>query len=401
MSHDKIAVPETDRLLASQVRPLAAVTVPLATAVGRVLREEIIADRPLPPFDRCMMDGYALRAAEAVCGATLKVAARHHAGEPGIALPAEPLTAIEVMTGAFLPTGADVVVPYEDTEPAGKGMIRITDKEPIRPWDYVHRHGSDYPQGEVLLKPGTRLGPVEAGIAASCGYANVQVSESPRIAIIGTGDELVAIDQQPAPHQIRRSNAVAITAALNASDFPVTTTTHFDDEAVRGGKTLHDLINTHDVVVISGAVSRGRKDWVAPILDRYCERIFHGVAQRPGKPMGVWAAASGARVFGLPGNPVSTLVAAHRYVLPYLRACAAESPTPPLHLPLAGPFRFDPPLTLFLPVAIDGAGRAVPQPVNNSGDYARLAGTQGFLELPAAESSWQTGAFFPYTPWSR
>ncbi len=396
-----ISVQEADKLLRTNVSLTPSVRCPLGKAAGRVLREDILADRDLPPFDRCMLDGYALRASEAKPGATFKVHARVHAGEPTQPLPDEPFAAIEVMTGSVLPPGADAVVGYEDTEALADGSFRYHTEEPLSAGDAVHRQGSDYPKDSPLLKAGAVLGPVEAGIVASCGYAEPLYSQQPRIAIFGTGDELVPVETKPEPHQLRESNLHAIENALAGAGFSAGLVTRLGDDVKSEKEKLVQALEANDVIVISGAVSKGRRDWIPSALDALSSKVFHGVAQRPGKPMGFWKKENGPAIFGLPGNPVSTLVATHRYVLPYLRACTGMAANRPRMVELAAPFSFPRNMTLFLPFSFDEEGRAQPRPLNNSGDYARLAGTAGFLELAADESDWTQGCLLPYTLWQQ
>lgn len=394
---DLIDVAEADARITALVRSMDAERVPLAAAHGRVLHEAVLADRDLPPFNRVMMDGYAIRRGTdnsvsdyQICGSAL-------AGSRQQMLPADRAAALEVMTGAPLPEGADTVVPFEDTERDGD-HFRVTDPD-VETGQFIHAQASDQPQGTRLLEPGVQLRSVEIGIAASCGYAELCVAPQPRLSVFGTGDELVPVAQTPAPHQIRRSNAEVVAAALTSAGADVRTRGHLSDKVDHEQATLQEAILNSNIVVISGAVSKGRLDWIPGFLNKIGECRFHGVRQRPGKPMGVWKAESGAVIFALPGNPVSTLACTHRYIIPYLEACAGRSPAL-REVTLRESFSFDRPLTLFLPVRRDSTDGAIPAPVNNSGDYASLAATDGFIELPSTENHWTAGARARFTSWS-
>lgn len=396
---DLISVAEADARIAAIQDVAPPIRCPLAKAAGRVLREDILADRPLPPFDRVMMDGYALRYQSITDGVReFRVVGQCLAGEVAGQLPSGADVALEIMTGAPLPEGADVIIPYEETEKTAPG-IRLREGADIEPGQCIHRLGSDYAPQSKLVPAGSLMGPVEMGVAASCGYAELLVSPNPRIAVVGTGDELVPISETPAPHQIRTSNATAIESALGLARFHVGEMAHWPDDPQAGGGAMQSLLDHCDVVVIAGAVSKGQRDWIPGALDERAEKIFHGVRQRPGKPMGLWRTSSGCTVFALPGNPVSAIVGLHRYVLPYLRKRDGQPAQPPLQVTLAEDIQFVPLLTCFLPVRLE-VGRAIPQRINNSGDYARLVGTQGFVELSADASEWTAGHQAPCFLWS-
>ncbi len=370
---------------------------PLEQAAGRVLAERLVADRDLPPFDRVMMDGVAIRYRDRQPGERFTVSGEATAGAPVQALSDVPRQAISVMTGCPLPRGADTVVPLEDLCWEEDGFRLAADAD-VTEGQYIHRCGSDAARGRELVSAGTRLTAVEIGIAASCGYANLPVTRQPLVAVYGTGDELVTVECQPQPHQVRRSNTYAVAAALAAQQIAVHETGHFSDAIDDETRVLEALLARADVVIICGAASKGKLDWIPAALERLGRSLFHGVRQRPGKPMGVWVTDTGTTVFVLPGNPVSTLVGTHRFVLPFLLAQQGIGFTPPV-MTLSEPFAFAPALTLFLPVRRSGPGTVAPCPVNNSGDFVGLARTAGFIELAADENRWTTGTPAPFYQW--
>jgi molybdopterin molybdotransferase len=392
-----VSVARVDAVLAGLTLPRAVEAVSLEAAVGRVLMQAIVADRDLPPFDRVMMDGYAIRHADLQSGQRFTVRGEALAGAARKTLSDAPLTAMAVMTGAPLPHGADTVVRIEATQRVGGDLV-ITKPDSIAHGDFVHRRGSDKKSGSLLVEVGQTLRSVEIGIAASAGYADLRVSVRPRLVAIGTGDEMVPVEVVPEAHQIRRSNAAAVMAALGPLPAQVSPPVHLNDCVETETHRLEQAVSCHDVVIISGAVSKGRLDWIPHALDRIGQCLFHGVAQRPGKPMGVWQTESGTVIFALPGNPVSTLVGAHRHLRPWL--CKAMGlPCPVQRAVLSTDLSNPSPLTLFCPVRRKADGTAEPVAINNSGDYAALSCSDGFIELPDGQNHWTAGESVAFYPW--
>jgi molybdopterin molybdotransferase len=308
------------------------------------------------------------------------------------------------MTGAVLPVGCDSVVPIEKLA-IELGHAALALHAQVEPWQNVHRRGSDTRQGALLLSAGRRLRAPEIAIAASAGMARIRVASQPMLAVISTGNELVEPGEPVLAHQVRRSNAYAVVSALRAHGFQRVADDHIRDDAEELRERLHFHLETHDVLVLSGGVSMGRFDLVPQVLGELGVRtIFHKVAQRPGKPLWFGVAPSGAAVFGLPGNPVSTLVCLTRFVLPALRGSLGQSPQPAQRMALAAPVTVTPPLTHFLPVRLeqDDWGRewAVPAPTNGSGDFTGLAGTEGFVELPPGPNTYAKGFVTRLFRWS-
>ncbi|GAB2461603.1 molybdopterin molybdenumtransferase MoeA [Hymenobacter qilianensis] len=398
-----ISVAEAERLVLTTVRPLPAETVPLLAATGRVLRQDLTADRDFPPFNRVAMDGIAL-VFEAVAGGqiTFPIETIQFAGAPPQPLQ-NPQAAVEIMTGAVLPPGTDTVVRYEDVtfqEVDGQRTVTIQGL-PERAGHNVHARAADRHQGDLLVPAGTRLGPAEIAVAATIGAATVLVTRLARLAIVSTGDELVDVAEQPLPHQIRRSNAAMLQAAAQAAG-ATTEAFHFidDQDVLRQG--LPQLLREFDAVVLSGGVSKGQADFLPGVLRELgVEQIFHEVEQRPGKPFWFGQQPGGAVVFALPGNPVSTFVNYYRYVQPWLRACQSPEmpPAPAAVAELVTDVSFRPRLTHFLPVRLemapDGRLLAHPQRAGGSGDLASLLHCDGFLELPAEQTEFPAGQVWP------
>ena len=395
---------EADLLIGQHLQCLPIESLPLAQCAGTVLRENIYAERDQPPFDRVAMDGVALDS-QAVGAATrsFRVQATQAAGDPPLTL-AAPGDCIEVMTGAVLPVACDCVIPVEELSVA-RGQVTLVPGARAEAWQNVHRRGSDTRQGTLLLSSGVRLRAPEIAITASAGMARIRVSSQPMLAVISTGNELVEPGEPVLAHQVRRSNAYAIVSALRERGFQRVADDHIQDDSQELRERLRFHLETHDVLVLSGGVSMGRFDLVPEVLEELGVRaIFHKVAQRPGKPLWFGVAPSGAAVFGLPGNPVSTLVCLIRYVLPALCGSLGQNPPPAERIALAAPVTVTPPLAHFLPVRFeqDDWGRtwAVPAPTNGSGDFTALAGTGGFVELPPGPNTYPKGFVTRVYRWS-
>jgi molybdopterin molybdotransferase len=386
---------EADELIAQHLTCLPIESLPLAQCAGAVLRENVYAERDQPPFDRVTMDGIALDSRVVREGTRrLPIQAMQAAGDPPLTLAARD-HCIEVMTGTPLPAGCDAVVPVERIR-IRDGAAELAEEVSVDPDQNVHRRGSDTRQGNLLLAAGTRLGPPEIAIAAGAGMARIRVSSQPMLAVISTGNELIEPGEPILPHQVRRSNAYAIAAALRLHGFQRVADDHIADDPAELRRRLKFHLETHDVLVLSGGVSMGKLDLVPRMLEELGVRcVFHKVAQRPGKPLWFGIAASGAAVLALPGNPVSTAVCVSRYVLPALAASQGQASSRPERMALAAPVTVPSALTLFLPIRIEiddwGRSWAVPTPTNGSGDFTALAGTDGFVELPPGPNTHPKG----------
>lgn len=398
-----ISVSQADQLIAANMMPFPVRDCPVEDALGCVLREDLAAERDQPPFDRVCMDGIALSfeawergQREYGCEGV------QAAGHPQLTL-ANAENCIEVMTGAMLPVGCDTVVRVEDTQRRGS-VVHVDGDAKVVQWQNVHKRGTDHLKGALLLPSGQRLGAPEIGIAASVGKAKVSVANEPAVAVVSTGDELVDFDGPLAPYQIRRSNAFAVKAMFEDAGFRKVDTHHGPDNEVELEEILRACLAKYGVLVLSGGVSMGKFDYVPRVLEKLGVRcVFHRVAQRPGKPLWFGVGPEGQPVFGLPGNPVSTLVCCRRYVIKHLLAALGLQERLPLTPALSREVQFKPALTLFLSVRLDsdagGVLQAVPSPTNTSGDYAALAGTDGFIELPAEAEVFPENTVAPLYPW--
>ncbi len=375
----------------------------LPEAQGRVLAEDLLADRDFPPFDRVAMDGIALKASEVLDGGRVfRNAGCQAAGRPRRNHPLERGSCLEVMTGAVLPRDCDTVIPYEQIEAEGGGF-RLVQPEAVRPWRHVHRQGSDRQEGSVLLEKGVLLRSPEIAVAATIGKLAMQVACRPRLLVLSTGDELVPVSHTPQSHQIRQSNGPALVAALRRAGHPTPEPRHLGDEVDLLRRGMAEALHETDILILSGGVSRGKFDYVPALIEQlgvHC--VFHRVRQRPGQPLWFGRSDEGKVVFGLPGNPVSALVGLHRYILPWITPGGADHGMD--FLPLAEPFEFKPDLCCFLPVKVevgeDGARSVLPRPTAGSGDLAGLCDSDGFIELPQGRQEYPAGFKAAYRPWS-
>ena len=399
-----ISVKDADHILTDETWSMPTEAVPLQASYGRVLRSRLCSDRDLPPYDRATMDGIAVSSAVLAAGRRcFVVESEAVAGRPAISLSAES-GCVRIMTGAVLPNGADMVIPSEEVN-FGDGVAQVKVGVEATPWQNVHRIASDGRAGDVVLEPGVRIGEREAAVIASVGVSQIMVSRIPRVAILTTGDEVVAVDAPVEPYQIRQSNRYAAESILSGAGFSAGSE-HLPDDQGLLCDHAERLLEDHDVLITTGAVSMGVTDNMPQVLKGAgMQERFHRLNQRPGKPLWFGTAVLGGRTraaFGLPGNPVSVAVCLRRYVLPFLfRLMEMKSPVLETAV-LAEEVRFPMPLTYYLPVAIDSSGgriSAAPRPIGGSGDYLGLMTSDGFVELDERLDFFTAGHVAPLYRW--
>ena len=400
-----------DDVFAGLARRIDREQVVLGECLGRVLASDIVADRDQPPFHRVAMDGIAVALAgdRSIRTNVFKIRGSLSPGQDGSGTEdfTDPDSAIEVMTGAALPPPWNTVVPWEDLEPSSGSERRLRANAALSPGLNIHRRGSDYRDGDLLLQSGTLLRAPHLHVLASVGCSAVPVLARPRVALVSTGDEHVAVDATPGPQQIRMSNMPALNACLKRADLPVGTTMHSADREDDLRRNLAAALAASDVVFISGAVSKGSKDFVPAVLDSLgCNRVFHGVAHRPGKPMWFGTSPQGGVVFALPGNPVSSLVCFVRYALPRLRRWGQSpllSDPSAVFLPLADAVKAHPGFTLLVAAQVVArAGEVTALQTDKSkgsGNYAGLLSTDGIAEIPAQDAMVPAGSPVRFFPW--
>jgi len=382
MTQDLISVDHAHELIQAQPLEIGKEKVPLMAALGRTTSTDWHCDRDQPPFDRVMMDGVAIRYADYANGQrTWEIAGMQAAGSPIGAIP-DPTKALEIMTGAAMPNNLDTVIPYEQISMDGS-MAQFTGTM-VAHGQHVHVQGKDAKYGDMALPANSLVGPAEIGIAASLGLHEIEVWALPRILIVSTGDELVDLHVTPLAHQIRKSNVFALASAVRNAIGVQADLAHLQDNLVDVKEFLSASFVNYDAIILSGAVSKGKFDFVAIALQELgCAIRFHGIAQKPGKPM-LFATHHSCRIFGLPGNPVSTLVCWARYVRPLLTGQMQQS------VALTNAISHKGKLTFFAPSQrVEGGDGYEAQllPSNGSGDYLALASATGFVECQSNEET--------------
>jgi molybdopterin molybdotransferase len=371
--------------------PRASGTVGVWDALGLVLGQEVKTDREYPPFDRSTRDGYAVRSGEVKPGAQLKCVVEIKAGDT-VTEALSVGTCVQIMTGAAVPEGADAVVMIEYTQ-RERDLVRF--ERAAQAGQNIVPRGSEARAGQTILKPGMRLGFAELALAAQVGATQLQCAKRPRVAILSTGDEVVLIDQHPGPFQIRNSNSVSLAAQVRIAGGEPVVLGNAADRVEDLGEKIERGLN-EDALVLTGGVSMGKYDLVESVLKALgAEFFFDAVAIRPGKPA-VFAVCKGKPVFGLPGNPVSTMVTFQLFVTLAidLLSGAEAHPLPLVEARLAQALNEKPGLTHLLPARIEWHG-AEPQVSalkwQGSGDIAALAGANCFLVVPTEREKIASG----------
>lgn len=392
-----ITADEALRLVLENVAPLGVERILILNALGRVLAEDIRASRDIPGFDNSAMDGYAVRAADVASAlesapVRLRVLETVGAGTmPTRTL--SPGTSVRTMTGAPIASGADAIVQVERTRAAGDTVEVLA---PVAAGTSIRPRGEDVRKGDLVIAAGTELSAADLGMLASINRSVVDVWRRPRAAIVCTGDELVDIDQVPAGAQIVNSSAYALAGAImEAGGEPTILKVARDSEAEIRERLSEAL--RFDVVFSTGGVSVGQFDHVKGVLDDLGMRtVFHGVAQKPGRPL-KFGVAGGRPVFGLPGNPVSTLVCFYLYAWPALATMGGRSRIglPRVSVICAEDIKAAKNLTEFIRVRLeqrDGRVYAVTTGSQGSGILSSVSRADALLIAPASETMLKAGS---------
>jgi molybdopterin molybdotransferase len=373
----------------------------LLESPGRILAEDILADRPFPPFPRAARDGYALRASDiASIPTTLDLVGEVKAGDE-TTFSVGKGEAAAIMTGAAVPSGADAVVMVENTILDGK---QVEIHQSIESGANIVPTGSEAQLGEVLLPVGIPIDHVAVSVAASVGKSSVQVFTKPRIAILSTGDEVVGIDVQPKQNQIRNSNSYSLAAQVGASGGEPVLLPVAPDETARLRQLIEQGMES-DLLLLAGGVSMGTYDLVEQVLAEFgAEFFFTSVAIQPGKPavFGRCITLSGKQLyfFGLPGNPVSTMVTFELFARPMIEALSGSLPRKLrfLHARLGSPIKTKPGLKRFLPAQLSGEfEHAEVERISwqGSGDIASTARANCYLVIPPDRTELSAGEWVP------
>ncbi len=379
-------------------------TVRLEVASGRVTADDTFSDRPFPPFHRVAMDGIAVSAESFQQGVrSWKRERRQFAGEPKVTREGGGDTCIETSTGAVLPGNCNAIIPYEWLDEDEHNFTLNTEKDIVSGMN-IHRMGTDLDADVCILPLGSLISAPEIAALASVGAGVVRVRSLPRTAIVSTGDELVNTYVVPQEHQIRQSNAFTIASILAPTGVKADHY-HLPDDYRSMSNWFEKYGTGYDLVIFSGGVSMGKRDFIPGILNANgIETLFHRVAQRPGKPL-YFGTNGDTFVFGLPGNPVSTLTSALVYVRTWIEISLGLRSDPDdrrrSFVKLGKDITFKPNLTLFHPVTVKNEGTqrmAYPKKTNGSGDFISLIGATGVIELPAAQEHYEVGSYAEYFP---
>ncbi len=364
-------------------------------AIGRTLAEDIYADRAMPPFDRVTMDGICIAYDSYESGQRIfPVESIAAAGSPTVTLN-DSSKCVEIMTGAPLAIGTDTVIRYEDLKELN-GEFEIV--ESILRGKNVHAKGSDHSKGTVLLQKNNKIKAIDINVLASVGRSKVDVYRNPKVAVISSGDELVDIDQTPADYQIRKSNVYMLQSRLKELGVE-SKSYHFKDDSDSIYRDMKSILDTYDVLLMSGGVSKGKFDFIPEVLERLgFEKLFHKVAQRPGKPF--WFGQKGEKkVFAFPGNPVSTLACFHKYFVPWLYKVSGLN-YQPMKVVLAREVTFKPDLDYFAQASLsqsdEGRNLATVRHGNGSGDMVSPTKMDGFVELPRGKEVYEAGGVYEF-----
>ncbi len=360
--------------------------VPLLKSNERILAEDIFADRDFPPFDRVTKDGIAVHSEALEKGIkSFKIEATFAAGN-ALGKLNNSENCVEIMTGAMLPANTDSVIMYEDLD-IKNGIATLQNK--VKPKINIHRKGSDTKKGVLILKENQQISGKEIGVLASVGKAEVLVKKLPKIAIISTGDELVEVSEKPLPHQIRKSNTLSLFAVLENQKI-TPTLLHIRDAKEIMLQEIRSAINTNDVLLLSGGVSKGKFDFLPEIFQELnVAKIFHLVNQRPGKPF--WFGQQREKnvtVFSFPGNPVSTFVNYHIYFKTWL-AKSLQLKTEKIEVFLQQKIEIDTFMTRYLLVTVHNSkGKLNAKLIdgNGSGDLISLSSADGVIIVPPQKS---------------
>ena len=414
------ALAEVLRHATASAKPAQGRAVALKDALGRVLAEPVRAERDQPPFARSTRDGFALRSTDISEEQPLRIVGLVRAGERWQGSPVGDCEAVEIMTGAPVPQGADAVVMLEHVELGTDGLLRVLGGRTLQAGENIVAQGAEAHAGAQVIPAGQRIGTAEIALAASCGYAQLEVFEQARAAIVATGDELVKVGEKPEAWQIYNSNSYALRALVG-------------EEGAVGGELeiardrREDLIerisqgSMWDILILSGGVSMGKYDLVEQVLREYdAEFFFTGAWIQPGKPVvfgripkigsyqvdnhGRYTAGPAPKrwtgawtyFFGLPGNPVSTEVCFRLFVAPMLRALSGQTEIAPqfIEARLLEDVKGNARVTRFLPAIVESDWKRVgvrPVPWQGSGDLAANARANGFVVLPSGIEKFSAG----------
>ncbi len=386
---------EALQIILDQTENFGTTTIDLKNVLNHILKDAVTADRDLPPFNRVCMDGIAIDFEKFNLGQRVfNIEGIQAAGAPQLTLN-NVESCLEVMTGAVLPENATAVIPYELVNIQNEVATINTDR--VTYFQNIHLQGKDRKVGDKIIPSNTVISPSEIGVLATVGCHQVKVAKPPKVAIISTGDELVNIDEVPLPHQIRKSNVYTLYSVLQQLSITAEIRHLYDDETSLN-QEISKLLDQFDVLLFSGAVSKGKFDFLPKVLEQQgVKKFFHRVNQRPGKPF--WFGKKQHRtVFAFPGNPISTFVCCLKYFVPWYQKSMNQPINTSNYAILTETIEFNPELTYFLQVKLSndqGKLYATPIKGNGSGDLANLVKTDAFIELPSHQKVFKKEEAYP------
>lgn len=398
-----VTVEQAEKLILAETKDFGTEVIPFEDALGRTLAEDIKADRDLPPFNRVTMDGIAVKYAAVEAGIqSFKIKATQAAGDNPVEIN-QPFECIEIMTGAALPLSVDTVIPYEHIDI--KDNAAVITNTATKSGQNLHLKGADKKRGDIVAAKQQLITPAIISVAASVGKTELLIKKLPRVIVVSSGDELVNVDERPSPVQIRKSNSYTIKAVLHQYGLDADLL-HIPDNAEITKEKLHHCASNYDILLMTGGISMGKFDYIPKALDEIgVKTIFHKVSQRPGKPFWFGKDDNGVLVFAFPGNPVATFMCLHRYFLPWLNASQGLKEKQAIYAVLGHDFTFKPDLQYFLQVKLrfSDKGQIIAEAIegNGSGDFANLADTDAFIELPQGSDEFKQGEVFRIWPFKQ
>ena len=381
----------------SKAHSFGTETVPLDQSYGRVLTGVVRADRDYPPFNRATMDGYALRTVDLQQGIREFTIIETILAGDTVSRQLSSGECYKIMTGAPVPTGADMIIRREDTQEEKFSMRVNTDT--VRPFLNIARQGEDLRSGDIVIDSSCMGDPAIIGLLASLGQKELTAARLPRVSLITTGNEIVPVETQPGPAQIRNSNRWLLQAFLKKWQIDPWSYQHVPDDRDLLKAAMEKALSA-DMVILCGGVSAGDADYVPDMLEASgVTRLFHKLAIKPGKPVWCGYGPGDTMIFALPGNPFSCLVGFILLIQPYLQTCFGLPEAAPLSLPIGAAKKKNTPLDEFFPVRVHGApAKLLPVSLNGSGDI-RLGMQANALALhPAGMPDLEEGAHIIYFP---
>ena len=396
-----ISANEALEIVCSTAEPAREIYCSIEDSVGKILAQDILSDRDMPPFDRVAMDGIAVDFDVFSKSMQAKIENIQFAGQEVKTLENKQ-NCIEIMTGASLPKGSNTIIRYEDLDQKSN-CFYLKPNTLIKKYQNIHKQGIDCKAEQVILKKGHQIKINDIAVLASFGYHKIKTYQNPNIAIITTGDELVDIEATPLPHQIRKSNAYALAAECKKLNIEYKLY-HLSDDKISIVNQLDTIINSFDIIFLSGGVSKGKKDLLPTALEQLnVKKLFHGVKQKPGKPF--WFGKKDKTiVFAFPGNPASTYINYHQYFIKWLFSSYCFTIDNSIQVKLLNDVKSNPNLRQYLITKLEFKNGSIYGDVlanNGSGDFINLAKADGYIIIPEGSEIIENNTVVNFIPFSK